>query len=125
LKTGISSLISGLFSGLSRWLTRLLLVLAALVFFVCLLTVAALLLAVWLVRALWARLTGKKVAPWVFRVDPRAHWSGFGPPPARGQGTSRGSTGVIDVVDVTDVTDVTDVIAREIKVAGKSTDRSV
>ena len=122
MKTGISSLIDGLF----RWLARFVLVLAGLVFFVCLLTVATGLLAVWGVRALWARLTGKPVVPWVFRVDPRAHWSGFGQPPARGPQSEGGrgkQHGRKEVMDITEVTEVTDVIARDIKSAEKPTER--
>jgi hypothetical protein len=107
LKTAIAAFVRWL----SRWLIRVVLLLAALVFFFCLLTVATMLLAVWLVRALWARLTGKPVAPWVFRVDPRAHWSGFGQAPERAPATQR------------DDRDVIDVIPREIKAAQKPADR--
>ena len=112
--------------GLFRWLTRIVLLLAALVFFICLLTVATGLLLVWGVRALWARLLGKPVTPWVFRVDPRAHWSGFGQPARRGPLPQRGPIsprGPTEVTDVTDVKDVTDVIPRDIKNPEKPPDR--
>ena len=112
--------------GLFRWLTRIVLLLTALVFFICLLTVATGLLLVWGVRALWARLLGRPVAPWVFRVDPRAHWSGFGPPAGRGPQSPRGpisQRGLTEGTDVMDVTEVTDVIPRAIKNPEKLTDR--
>src|SRR2546427_5522550 len=48
--------------------------LVGLVFFVSLLTAAALLALVWAVRALWARLTGQPVMPWAMRMSPRAGW---------------------------------------------------
>ena len=59
---------------LTRWAVRILLMLVGLVFFVSLLTAAALLALVWAVRALWARLTGQPVKPWAMRMSPRAGW---------------------------------------------------
>ncbi|XJC76351.1 hypothetical protein ACHFCA_07640 [Delftia tsuruhatensis] len=59
---------------LTRWAVRILLMLVGLVFFVSLLTAAALLALVWAVRALWARLTGQPVMPWAMRMSPRAGW---------------------------------------------------
>ena len=132
MKTGTSSLTDRLMGGLFRWLTRIVLLLTALVFFICLLTVATGLLLVWGVRALWARLLGRPVTPWVFRVDPRAHWSGFGQPAGRGPLPQRGpqsprgpisQRGPTEVTDVTEVKDVTDVIPRDIKNPEKPTDR--
>ena len=58
-----------------RWSLRIFLLLAATVFFLSLLAVASLLALVWGARALWARLTGRPVAPWVMGVNPRAAWS--------------------------------------------------
>ena len=55
-------------------LLRLLLVLAAAVFAASLILAFAVLFVVWSLRALWARLTGQTVAPFVMHVDPR---SGF------------------------------------------------
>jgi hypothetical protein len=60
-----------------RLVLRAVLLLMALVFIASLLLAATLLLAVWGVRRLWARLTGRPVSPWVFRVDPRAQWNRF------------------------------------------------
>ncbi len=59
---------------LTRWAVRIVLMLIGLVFFVSLLTVAALLALLWGVRALWARLTGRPVMPWSMRMSPRAGW---------------------------------------------------
>ena len=55
-------------------LLRLLLVLAAAIFAASLILAFAVLFVLWGLRALWARLTGQTVAPFVMRVDPR---SGF------------------------------------------------
>ena len=54
---------------------RLLLLAVGLVFAASLLLVALLFLALWGLRAVWARLTGQPVLPFVWRVDPR---TGFG-----------------------------------------------
>jgi hypothetical protein len=52
-------------------LIRTFLVLAGLVFAAGLLALFVLLLALWSVRALWARLTGRAVHPFVVRFGPR------------------------------------------------------
>ena len=118
-----------LVSLLSRWLLRAVLLLAGLVFFVCLLTVAALLLALWLPQALWARVTGRSVAPWAFRVDPRARWGRFNQSGQSGQGTQTNEAAPAYSRDSgkpgrqNDVSDVIDVIPREIKTVGTPPDR--
>lgn len=56
-------------------MVRLAVVAVGVVFFLSLLTVAALLAVVWGARALWARVTGRPVTPWAMRMDPRAGWS--------------------------------------------------
>lgn len=61
----------GLVAGLLRFVVRLVLLAAGLVFAASVLVAALLLAAFWLVRAAWARLSGRPVAPWVMRVDPR------------------------------------------------------
>ena len=53
---------------------RLLLLLAGLVFTASLLCAAVVVLGVWLLRALWARLTGRPVQAWTFRVRRQAPW---------------------------------------------------
>jgi len=50
---------------------RLFLLVAGLVFAASLAVAALLMLAVWSVRAGWAKLTGKPVAPFIVRIDPR------------------------------------------------------
>jgi NADH:ubiquinone oxidoreductase subunit H len=52
-------------------LLRAVLVLAGLVFAASLVLVFVLLLALWSVRALWGRLTGRPVSPFVVRFGPR------------------------------------------------------
>lgn len=82
------------------------------VFFLSLLAAAAVLSVVWGLRALWARLTGKPVAPWAMRMDPRTGWhtvyrstARWTAPaaPARPGGEAGGAH------------DVTDVVPREIR----------
>jgi hypothetical protein len=53
------------------FLLRILLVAAGLVFAASVLVVFVLLLALWSLRALWARLTGRPVTPFVMRMGPR------------------------------------------------------
>ena len=60
---------------LLRWAVRISLMLVGLVFFLCLLAVAALIAAAWGVRALWAKLTGQPVVPMSFgSMSPFAGW---------------------------------------------------
>lgn len=90
-------------TSLFSFVLRLLLLVAGLVFALSLAVAAVLVLLVWGLRALWAKLTGQRVAPLVMRIDPR---SGFGrvyrhaadgsPPPA----SAPGSTSLRDVTDV-------------------------
>ena len=68
---------SDLIDAVIRLVLRVVLLLMAMVFIASLLLAALVLLAVWFVRRSWARLTGRPVSPWVFRVDPRAQWSRF------------------------------------------------
>jgi len=71
--------------------------LAGLVFMISLLLAALLMVTVWLIRALWARLTGQPVHPWTFRVSPQATWNRF----YRSSGPVRPSSrDDLDVVDV-------------------------
>jgi hypothetical protein len=48
-----------------KWAARIFLLLAAAVFVLSLLVVAGMLALVWGARALWAKLTGRPVTPWV------------------------------------------------------------
>ena len=45
------------------------------VFFLSLLAVACILLAVWGVRALWAKFTGQQVTPWVMPMRAAGSWA--------------------------------------------------
>ena len=92
-----------------QWVLRVGLLLAGMVFFASLMVVAVLLLMVWLLSALWARLSGRPVAPWVFRVGPRAQWNRFNRGAAGdGRAAPPGSGRAADLNEVTDV------VAREI-----------
>lgn len=92
---------------------RLGLLLAGLVFFASVLAAGLLLLTLWMLRALWAKVTGKPVQPWVFQMNRRPPWAqgargaGFGAPPAAS------SADVIDA-EVRDVSVVTDVEPKRI-----------
>lgn len=58
-----------------KFLFRFVLFVFGLVLAASLATAVLLLASLWLLRAGWARLTGRPVTPWVMRFDPRA---GFG-----------------------------------------------
>ena len=75
---------------------RVLLLLAGLVFVISLLVAAVLLLLVWLLRALWARLTGQPVRPWTFQVNRQAMWSRFYRTPQRSRADPHDESNVID-----------------------------
>jgi len=91
---------------------RLGLLLAGLVFFASILAAGVLLLSVWLLRALWAKLTGKPVKPWVFQMNRRPPWQQAGRGTGFG-GATRASDDVIDA-EARDVTVVTDVEPKRI-----------
>jgi hypothetical protein len=94
---------------------RVVLVLAGLVFMASLLAAALLVLVVWLLRAAWARLTGRPVSPWTFQVNRQAMWNRFYRAPGAGGARQHDESDVIDaeVKEVTDVKEIRDV--REIK----------
>jgi len=79
---------------------RAVLLLAGLVFVASLLAGALLLLAVWFVRALWAKLTGQPVVPWTFQVNRQAMMDRFYRAPGAGRVSPRGEVVDADVVDV-------------------------
>ncbi len=86
---------------------RLGLLLAGLVFFASLMVMAGVVLLLWLLRALWAKLTGRPVQPWVFQMSRRPPWQRGGFPGA----PSNRDDNVVDAEvrvrpDVSDVTDV-------------------
>jgi hypothetical protein len=55
-----------------KFLLRLLLVVAGLIFALSLLFVMIVLMALWGLRALWGKLMGRPVNPFVMRMNPRA-----------------------------------------------------
>lgn len=81
-------------------LLRAVLVLVGLVFFASVLVAALLLLTVWLMRALWARLTGQPVPPWTFQIRRQAQWSRFYRASDSGRASGRGAADATDVIDV-------------------------
>ncbi|GAA4428512.1 hypothetical protein [Acidovorax lacteus] len=91
-----------------RWLLRMALLLMGAVFFVSLLAAAAVLAVVWGLRLGWARLTGRPVAPFVWRVDPRNGFAGMARAaerwgPARRTDTEASRRSGVLPQDVTDV----------------------
>ncbi len=60
-----------------NFVIRVILVLAGLVFVASALLAALMVLALWSLRALWARLTGQPVQPWAFQFDRQAIWNRF------------------------------------------------
>ncbi len=95
------------------FLVRLGLLLAGLVFFASLLAVGLVVLVLWLLRALWARLTGQPVSPWTFQMNRQAVWQRFYRQ-AQGQpGRAADADNVVDA-EVNDVTEVTDVEPKRI-----------
>lgn len=76
---------------------RVVLLLAGLVFMTSLLLAALMMMGVWLMQALWARLTGQPVRAWTFRVNPQATWNRFYRPPGSGRPNARDDSDVVDV----------------------------
>lgn len=75
-------------------LLRASLLLMGLVFLVSLLAASLVLLVLWLLRAAWARLTGRPVLPLAFTILRRAQWQRFY---RTGAGTAAEAGEVIDV----------------------------
>ncbi len=98
------------FAGL---MVRLVLLLAGLVFFASVLATGFVVLSVWLLRALWAKVTGKPVQPWIFQMNRQTAWQHFY---QRGQGQQAQAADPGNVVDAEakDVTVVTDVEPKRI-----------
>jgi hypothetical protein len=92
---------------LVSFLLRLVLLAAGLVFAASLAVVFLAVLGLWLVRAAWARLTGRPVMPFVVRMHPR---DGFSRWARRAEPESR--TPRADAAGLPRVRDVTDVEAK-------------
>lgn len=56
------------------WVLRAVVLVAGLVVFLSLIAAVLVLAGLWGLRALWARITGRPIAPWVMGVDPRSAW---------------------------------------------------
>lgn len=98
------------------FVVRLILLLAGLVFFASLMLAGLVVLMLWLLRALWARLTGQPVRPWTFQMNRQAVWQRFNQRGSGQPGASQSPGNVVDVPaqDVTDVNVVTDVEPKRI-----------
>jgi len=108
-----SEILSDVLMKLLGLVLRVGLLLAGLVFFASLLAAGLLVLLVWLVRALWAKMTGQPVSPWTFQVNRQATWQRFYKQ-AQGQRTSAADADNVVDAEVTDVTVVTDVEPKRI-----------
>lgn len=95
-----------------RFLVRTVVLAMGLVFAASLLMVVAALALLWGVRALWAKLTGQPMAPWVMRVSPSAGWSRASQAASRWQTAAKQPTGRAG--SGRDLADVTDVQAKEL-----------
>jgi hypothetical protein len=82
---GLMLVLKTLFS----WTLRLALLAMGLLVFLSFLVLIAALGLIWGVRALWAKLLGRPVRPWVMKVAPRDAWGRFGARPG-GAGGSMG-----------------------------------
>ena len=90
-----------------RFVIRVVVLAIGLVVTASLLLVVATLALLWGLRALWAKLTGQPLTPWVMRVNPRARWHQASHAASRWQASTKppgGKSGTgRDLADVTDV----------------------
>lgn len=89
-----------------RWALRIMVFVMGAVLFLSLLGAACILALIWGARALWARLTGRPITPWVMRMDPRSGWSTVRRSTARWTARPGGAAGGMQRPDMADVTDV-------------------
>jgi hypothetical protein len=85
-----------------RFLVRILLIVAGLIFAASLMVLMLVLLALWCARAVWCKLTGQPVNPFAMRMGPRAGFDQVFRQAERGGGAVR-KTPAGDMYDVTDV----------------------
>ena len=82
-------------------IVRVAMLVASLIFLACVLAMALILMGVWLLRVVWAKLTGQPINPWTFQVNRSAMWSRFYRPAKHGRGQvvtpRRDDSAVIDV----------------------------
>jgi hypothetical protein len=95
--------VADFFSGIARFLVRLLLLAVGLVFALSLLGLVLILACIWAIRAGWARMMGRPITPWVMRVDPREGWNRFYQSPGPWPRREPGPLARLDQSDVTDV----------------------
>ena len=102
------SALNELLATLVGWTLRVVVVLAGLVFFASLLVVAAIGALLWGARMLWAKLTGKPVVPFAFKMNPASGWTTVYRSTARwtAQGRSGNAAAATSRPAVIDVTDV-------------------
>lgn len=95
-------------------IVRVAMLVAGLIFLASVLAMALILLGVWLLRAIWAKLTGRPVNPWVFQMDRQAMWNRFYRPPGQGHGPGQTAAQRREYADVIDA-EVMDVEPKAIK----------
>lgn len=88
------------------FLLRLVFLAAGLVFAASLAVMFAVVLAIWGLRAGWARLTGRPMSPFIFRVDPRAGFDRMYRRAQQGSRTPRADSVQPSGRSIGDVTDV-------------------
>ena len=112
------SALNELLATVVSWTLRVVVVLAGLVFFASLLVVAAIAALLWGARMLWAKLTGKPVVPFAFKMNPASGWTTVYRSTARwtaANGSGSNDRAAASAQGRTAVIDVTDVEPREIR----------
>jgi len=101
--------------GILSLIMRGVFLLAAAIFFASLMVVALLVLVLWLLRALWARLTGNPISPWTFAFHRHSAWQRFYPRARSDPSAPRADGDVIDVEikDVSEIKEIKEIKARE------------
>ena len=84
-----------------KFLVRLIFVVAGLIFAASLLVVMLVMLMLWVLRALWFKLTGRSITPFAMRINPRAGFEQVFRRAERGSVASRAPRR--EMGDVTDV----------------------
>ena len=91
---------------LVTFLLRLVLLAAGLVFAASLAAVVMLVVALWGIRYVWARLTGRPVSPFIVRIDPRAGFTRMYRRAGQGTAATQAQPVRPDRREICDVTDV-------------------
>ena len=94
-----------------RVLVRIVVLAMGLVFAASLLLVVMALAGLWGLRALWAKLTGQPMTPWVMRVNPSSGWQQASRAASRWQVAPKPPAGRSGTVN--NAADITDVKAKE------------